>query len=112
MAAQLVFGGRVNDPRFDFTEVIWSTLRNAAVKAITAPVSWIGRVRFSDDSRIQRIEVDPMLPIIRITRAPAMPDPSSEGRTFIAKPWMRKECSKGRESESADGATVAHLAGG
>src|SRR5437660_1963249 len=37
----LPVGGRVNDPRFDFTEVIWSTLRNAAVKAITAPVSWI-----------------------------------------------------------------------
>jgi len=56
----LPVGGRVNDPRFDFTEVIWSTLRNAAVKAITAPVSWIGRVRFSDDSRIQRIEVNPI----------------------------------------------------
>jgi hypothetical protein len=53
--------GRLNDPRFDFTEVIWSTLRNVAIKAITAPVSWIGRVHFGADSRIQRIEVDPIL---------------------------------------------------
>jgi hypothetical protein len=36
--------GRLSDPRFDFSEAIWSTIRNVAVKAITAPVSWIGRV--------------------------------------------------------------------
>jgi len=70
----LPVGGRVNDPRFDFTEVIWSTLRNAAVKAITAPVSWIGRVRFSDDSRIQRIEVDP----IRFEPGTAKPTPEGQ----------------------------------
>jgi len=56
----LPVGGRLSDPRFDFREVIWSTLRNAAVKAIMAPVSWIGRVQFGADSRIQRIEVDPI----------------------------------------------------
>ena len=70
----LPVGGRVNDPRFDFTEVIWSTLRNAAVNAITAPVSWIGRVRFSDDSRIQRIEVDP----IRFEPGTAKPTPEGQ----------------------------------
>ncbi len=70
----LPVGGRVNDPRFDFTEVIWSTLRNAAIKAITAPVSWIGRVRFSDDSRIQRIEVDP----IRFDPGTAKPTPEGQ----------------------------------
>jgi len=52
--------GRVNDPRFDFKEVIWSTLRNVAVKAITAPVSLIGRVKSDADSRIERIEIDPI----------------------------------------------------
>jgi uncharacterized protein involved in outer membrane biogenesis len=56
----LPVGGSVSDPRFDFTEVIWSTLRNATFKAITTPVSWIGRVQFGADSRIQRIEVDPI----------------------------------------------------
>jgi hypothetical protein len=56
----LPVGGRLTDPRFDFTEVIWSTVRHAAFKAITAPVSWIGRVQFDADSRIQRIEVDPI----------------------------------------------------
>jgi uncharacterized protein involved in outer membrane biogenesis len=56
----LPVGGRLTDPRFDFTEVIWSTVRHAAFKAITAPLSWIGRVQFDADSRIQRIEVDPI----------------------------------------------------
>jgi hypothetical protein len=35
-------------------------VRNVAVKAITAPVSWIGRVQVGSDSRIQRVEVDPI----------------------------------------------------
>jgi len=52
--------GRLSDPRFDFSEAIWSTIRNVAVRAIAAPVSWIGRVRFSADSRIERIDVDPI----------------------------------------------------
>src|SRR5437870_6615725 len=75
----LPVGGRVNDPRFDFTEVIWSTLRNAAVKAITAPVSWIGRVRFSDDSRIQRTEGDPS------RFEPGTPRPTPEGHEQAAR---------------------------
>ena len=41
----LPVGGRLTDPRFDMSEALWSTVRNVAVKAITAPVSWIGRVR-------------------------------------------------------------------
>jgi len=56
----LPVGGRLSDPRFDFTEAIWSTVRNVAINAITAPVSWIGRIEFSPDSRIERIEVDPI----------------------------------------------------
>jgi hypothetical protein len=56
----LPVGGRLNDPRFDFREAIWSTVRNVVVKAVTLPVSWIGRVRFAPDSRIERVEIDPV----------------------------------------------------
>jgi len=52
--------GRLSDPRFDFSEALWSTIRNVAVKAVAAPVSWIGRVQLSADSRIERIDVDPI----------------------------------------------------
>ena len=56
----LPVSGRLSDPRFDFSEAIWSTIRNIAVKAIAAPVSWIGRVQLGADSRIERIDVDPI----------------------------------------------------
>ncbi len=52
--------GRLSDPRFDLSEAVWSTVRNIAVKAITGPVSLIGRVRFGADSRIERIDIDPI----------------------------------------------------
>jgi hypothetical protein len=52
--------GRLRDPHFDFSEAIWSAVRNVAIKSITGPVSWIGRVQFSPDSRIERIEVNPI----------------------------------------------------
>jgi hypothetical protein len=56
----LPVGGRLSDPRFDVSEALWSTVRNVAVKAITAPVSWIGRVQVGPNSRIQRVDVDPI----------------------------------------------------
>jgi hypothetical protein len=70
----LPVGGRVTDPRFDYKEVIWSTLRNAAFKAITAPVSWIGRVQYTSDSRIERIDIDP------IVFEPGTATPTPEGQ--------------------------------
>ena len=70
----LPVSGRLSDPRFDFSEAIWSTVRNVAVKAITAPVSWIGRVQVSPDSRIERIQVDP----IRFQPGTAKPTPDGQ----------------------------------
>lgn len=53
-------GGRLSDPRFDLSDAIWTALRTVAVKTITLPVSWIGRVQLSSDSRIERIQIDPI----------------------------------------------------
>ncbi len=52
--------GRLNDPRFDMRNALWSTLRNVAVKTVTAPLSWIGRVRTGSDSMIQQVDVNPV----------------------------------------------------
>jgi hypothetical protein len=52
--------GRLSDPQFNFGEAIWSAIRTVAVNTITLPVSWIGRVHFSPDSKIESIEVDPV----------------------------------------------------
>src|SRR4030095_17051289 len=70
----LPIGGRVNDPRFHLRDVIWSTLRNAALKAVTGPVSLIGRGKSSADSRIERIEIDP------IRFEPGTSTPTAEAR--------------------------------
>src|SRR5262249_39738270 len=56
----LPVSGRLSDPRVDLSEAIWSTVRNVAVKTIRAPVSWMGRVHLDSQSRIERIDVDPI----------------------------------------------------
>ena len=56
----LPVAGRLSDPHFDFTEAIWSAVRTVAIKAITLPISWIGRVHVGADSRIEQIEIDPI----------------------------------------------------
>jgi hypothetical protein len=53
-------GGRLSDPRFDFRETMWTAVRTIAINAITLPVSRIGRVQFSPDSKIQKVQVDPL----------------------------------------------------
>jgi Domain of Unknown Function (DUF748) len=69
-------GGRLSDPRFDFRETIWSAVRTVAINAITLPVSWIGRVQFTPDSRIERIQVDP----VTFEPGTATLTPQGEGR--------------------------------
>jgi hypothetical protein len=56
----LPIGGRLNDPRFDFHEAIWGAVRTVAVKTIAPPVSWVGRLKTTRDSRIQDVEIDPL----------------------------------------------------
>src|SRR5215831_16071254 len=75
----LPVAGRVTDPRVDFKQLLWSTVRNATLKLITAPVSWIGRVRFDADSRIERIEVDP------IQFEPGTATPTPEGQQQLTR---------------------------
>ena len=72
-------GGRLSDPKFDFRDAMWSAIRTVAVNAITLPVSWIGRVQFSADSKIRRIDVDP-LPF-----EPGTDALTAEGRAQVVK---------------------------
>jgi Domain of Unknown Function (DUF748) len=53
-------GGRLNDPRFDVRDALWGAMRAVAVNTITLPVSWVGRVHFTPDSRIEGIQIDPV----------------------------------------------------
>jgi uncharacterized protein involved in outer membrane biogenesis len=75
----LPIGGRVSDPKFDFSEAVWASVRSVAVHAIALPVSWIGRVRYTKDSRIDRIEIDP------VVFEPGTPTPTPEGHAQVAR---------------------------
>jgi len=75
----LPVGGRLNDPRFDFNDAIWSAVRTVAINAITLPVSWIGRVKLGSDSRIDEIQVDP------IRFQPGTPTLTAEGQGQVAR---------------------------
>ena len=70
--------GRLNDPRFDFSEAIWKSARTVAINAIAAPVSWIGRLQYTADSRIERIQIDP----IQFRPGTATLTPEGDGQTM------------------------------
>jgi hypothetical protein len=57
----LPVGGSLRDPHFQFSEAIWTALRAVAIKTIALPVSWIGRLRFTKDSKIEDVEIDPLV---------------------------------------------------
>ncbi len=60
ISVSLPVGGQLSDPKFDFQEAMWSALRKITVKTISLPVSWIGRLRVTSDSKIADIEIDPL----------------------------------------------------
>ena len=72
-------GGRLSDPKFDFSEAISSAVRTVALNAIALPVSWIGRLRVSGDSRIERIDVNP------VTFEAGSAEPTPEGHAQLTK---------------------------
>jgi hypothetical protein len=54
-------------------------VRSVAINTIALPVSWIGRVHMSPDSRIERIDVNP------IAFEPGTAEPTAAGRAQIAQ---------------------------
>jgi Domain of Unknown Function (DUF748) len=56
----LPVGGNLRDGGLNFSEAIWSAARAVATRTIALPVSWIGRLRYSADSKIQEVEIDPL----------------------------------------------------
>jgi hypothetical protein len=55
----LPVGGRLSDPRFDFHEAIWGAVRRVAINTIALPVSWIGRIHYTRDAKIEDITIHP-----------------------------------------------------
>jgi len=63
--------GRLSSPQFDLGDAIWSALRGAAVKLVALPFTTIGRLFFTEDSRIEALSVNP------VTFAPGAATPAA-----------------------------------
>ncbi len=64
--------GSLTSPEFDYGEAAWAALRNLAIRLVAAPFSLIGKVFFTEDSRIETVNVDPVP--FQTARAAPTPD--------------------------------------
>jgi len=71
--------GSLSAPDFEYSEAVWAALRNLTVRLVTLPFSLIGKVFFSEDSRIQTVQVDP------VTFQTARATPTAEGTEHLRK---------------------------
>ena len=52
--------GSLSAPDFEYSEAMWAAVRNLTIRLVTLPFSLIGKVLFSEDSRIETVQVDPV----------------------------------------------------
>jgi hypothetical protein len=52
--------GRLSSPEFELGDAIWSALRGLAFKTVGLPFTLIGKLRVSEDSRIESLSVNPV----------------------------------------------------
>jgi hypothetical protein len=53
--------GDLGARQFDFGETFWSALRSVAINVLARPLSWIGRLYYSEDAKIEGVAIDPVL---------------------------------------------------
>ncbi len=52
--------GTLGDRRFDFGDAVWDALRQVAIRVLALPVSWVGKIFYSGDARIDAIRIWPV----------------------------------------------------
>ena len=52
--------GRLSAPDFDYSEAVWAGLRGLAIKVVSLPFSWIGQMFYTEDARIESVQVFPV----------------------------------------------------
>jgi hypothetical protein len=52
--------GDVVARQFEFDEAMWAAIRKATIGAVALPVSWVGRVFYTEDARIDTIRIWPI----------------------------------------------------
>ena len=52
--------GNVATGQFDFDEAFWAAVRKTAVGVMALPVSWIGKIFYTEDQRVETIQIWPV----------------------------------------------------
>jgi uncharacterized protein involved in outer membrane biogenesis len=52
--------GRLSAPDFDYSEAMWTAVRNLAIRLVSLPFSWVGNMFYTEDARIESIQVYPV----------------------------------------------------
>ncbi|HEU5194222.1 MAG TPA: DUF748 domain-containing protein, partial [Methylomirabilota bacterium] len=52
--------GRLSSPEFQYSEAVWAALRNLTIKLVALPFSLVGKLFFTEDSRIESLQIDPV----------------------------------------------------
>jgi uncharacterized protein DUF748 len=52
--------GRLSSPEFEYGEAVWAALRNLTIRLVALPFSLVGKLFFTEDSRIESVQIDPV----------------------------------------------------
>ncbi len=52
--------GQLSSPDFHYSDAVWTALRGLAIKLVSLPFSWIGQMFYTEDARIESIQVFPV----------------------------------------------------
>jgi uncharacterized protein involved in outer membrane biogenesis len=52
--------GSIASRQFDFGDAVWDAIRKAAINVLALPVSWVGKIFYTADSRIDTIRIWPV----------------------------------------------------
>jgi hypothetical protein len=52
--------GSLSTREFDFGDAVWEALRKAVINVLALPVSWVGKIFYTDDARIDTITIWPV----------------------------------------------------
>jgi uncharacterized protein involved in outer membrane biogenesis len=52
--------GNVATRQFDFTDAFWQAVRKTAVSVVALPISWVGKIFYTEDARVETIRIWPV----------------------------------------------------
>ncbi|HEX6211834.1 MAG TPA: DUF748 domain-containing protein, partial [Methylomirabilota bacterium] len=52
--------GSLSSPDFHYSDAVWTAFRGLAIKLVSLPFSWIGQMLYTEDARIESIQVFPV----------------------------------------------------